>query len=109
MPSKWTVQGRPIGRKSKLTVQGRLIGRKSKWTVKERPIGCKSKWTIQGRPIRCKSKLIWAVQLDERLKKRLFTVILDVQITPFGLGSLYALPSLLPISVIVIIYMTKFL
>ena len=46
-----------------------------------------SKWTqIQ---INGESPLIWTVRLDERPNKRPYTVNLDVQITPFGLGSLY--------------------
>ena len=46
-----------------------------------------SKWTyIQ---IDGESPLIWTVQLAERPNKRPYTVNLDVQITPFGLWSLY--------------------
>ena len=66
---------------SKSTVQGRQMG------AVQLDNSETSEWTyIQ---IGGESGLICTVQLDERPNKCPYTINLDVQITPFGLESLY--------------------
>ena len=94
--SKYTVSRRPFGRLSFVQMDDTCL---YIWMRPNQPYrdvqmdavqidrSGTSEWTyIQ---IDGESPLIWTVHLDERPNKRPYTVNLDFQITPFGLGSLY--------------------